>query len=144
MELNQEDAIGKKLRILREMHNFTQEQVAAELNLKQNAYNSLEIGETPLSLDTCEQLATIYKTKATDLFYYLYGNEKFIINNSRNSTSGVLGANQGVVTMHNYSLAEKEKTLFEKEIILLKEEIKLLKQQNKLLQQQLSHVNKKS
>lgn len=153
-ELKQENLVGKKLRILREIHNYTQEYVAEQLNLKQKAYSNLETGEVSINLEKCDQLAKLYKMTPVDLLAYLHSTEKFIIQhntgNKGNTTAGN-SVTQGEINIHNHGLAEKEKALYEKELTLLKtqihlleQETNLLKQQNKILEEQLNHLYKKN
>jgi DNA-binding XRE family transcriptional regulator len=51
--------INEKIRTLRELKNLTQENMAQALDISPTAYGNLERGETPLTYDKLEQIATV-------------------------------------------------------------------------------------
>ena len=53
--------------MLREMNNYTQQYVAGELELSQNAYSLLEKGQTKLTLDRLDQIAAFYNISTVEL-----------------------------------------------------------------------------
>ncbi|MGJ1419793.1 helix-turn-helix domain-containing protein [Sphingobacterium spiritivorum] len=55
--------ITAKLRALRASHQYTQEYVAAELNISQKAYSKIERGTTSLTINHLTKLATVYNVK---------------------------------------------------------------------------------
>ena len=59
--------IGSKLKILRDFRNLSQDDVAAELGISQNAYSRLETNQTTLSAAHAEKLAGIFNVSITDL-----------------------------------------------------------------------------
>ena len=58
-----------RIRDLREDHDFTQQQVADFLNIRQNTYSQYETGNRQIPMDVLIALAALYKT-STD---YLLG-----------------------------------------------------------------------
>lgn len=58
-----------RIRDLREDHDFTQQQVADYLNIRQNTYSQYETGCRQIPMDVLIALAALYKT-STD---YLLG-----------------------------------------------------------------------
>lgn len=58
----------KKIKMLREINNYTQQYVANELDISQNAYSLIEKGLTKLTLDRLDQIALFYKINVIDLF----------------------------------------------------------------------------
>lgn len=58
---------NEKIRFIREKKNLTQEQMANELGLSTNGYANLERGETRLSVDRLEKIATILGVDVTEL-----------------------------------------------------------------------------
>ena len=58
-----------RIRDLREDHDFTQQQVADYLNIRQNTYSQYETGSRQIPLEVLTALAMLYKT-STD---YLLG-----------------------------------------------------------------------
>jgi len=65
--MNLTQKFSKKLKILREVNNYTQEYVARVLEISQNAYSLLEKGTTKITLDRIEVLAELYKTTPAEL-----------------------------------------------------------------------------
>ena len=61
--------VGKRLRILRKRHNFTQEQIAEKLNTSQSAYAHYESGMYLITTYFLYALLKIYKdVSANDIF----------------------------------------------------------------------------
>ena len=52
--------IGKKIKLLRETANFTQQQLADYLTVDQSLISKFEKGERSISSDTLEQLAVLF------------------------------------------------------------------------------------
>jgi transcriptional regulator with XRE-family HTH domain len=65
--MNLTQKFSKKLKILREINNYTQEYVARILDISQNAYSLIEKGTTKITLDRIEVLAELYKTSPSEL-----------------------------------------------------------------------------
>ena len=61
------DKLAPKIRELRYFMGYSQEYVAFKLNRTQAAYSKIELGKTQLSIDTAEQIATLYNITVTDL-----------------------------------------------------------------------------
>ena len=59
--------INERIRILREEHLFSQEQMAEKMHLSPNSYGKLERGETKLTLDKLEQIANIFDMDIVEL-----------------------------------------------------------------------------
>lgn len=68
--MNLTQKFAKKLKILREINNFTQEHVADVLNISQNAYSLIEKGTTKVSLDRIETFAELYNTTPAELISF--------------------------------------------------------------------------
>ena len=68
--MNLTQKFAKKLKILREINNFTQEHVADVLNISQNAYSLIEKGTTKVSLDRLETFSELYNTTPTELISF--------------------------------------------------------------------------
>lgn len=65
---NSVDVVVHKIKLLREMNNYTQQYVADELELSQNAYSLLEKGMTKITIERLDQIAKFYKISITELF----------------------------------------------------------------------------
>lgn len=77
--MNLTQKFSKKLKILREINNYTQEHVARILDISQNAYSLIEKGTTKITLDRIEVLAELYKTSPSELINI---NDNFYVNAS--------------------------------------------------------------
>lgn len=62
----------EKIRLMREMNQWSQEDVADKLNLSTNGYAKIERGETRLNLPRLEQIAEIFHIDLLDLLQVLY------------------------------------------------------------------------
>jgi transcriptional regulator with XRE-family HTH domain len=58
---------GEKLKILRELRNLSQEEVANELGIGQNTYSRIENNLAKLKADDAEKLAAIFGVALADL-----------------------------------------------------------------------------
>jgi transcriptional regulator with XRE-family HTH domain len=67
MKMSITQTCSRKLKILRESHDYTQEYVAEVLDISQNAYSLLEKGTTKITLDRLEKLAELYKMPPVEL-----------------------------------------------------------------------------
>jgi len=69
--------VSDKLKFIRHIKHWSQEEVAHRLNISPSAYGSMERGETKLSLKRLEELAKIFEMDFTQL---LDSSEKNIFN----------------------------------------------------------------
>jgi transcriptional regulator with XRE-family HTH domain len=60
-------AVATNIRNKREELNYTQEYLAAKLNISQNAYSKIELGYTKITVERLFQIADILETNLTDL-----------------------------------------------------------------------------
>lgn len=101
----------KKLKMLREINNFTQSYVADQLDISQNAYSLIEKGASKITLDRLEELATFYGVNPCELI-----------------TEGLEGILQGNVENKNLppALSVMEKKMYEQTISRLEGNIEKL------------------
>ena len=64
---NKIDAMMVSIRTLREKQGYSQLYVATKLNISQNAYSKVELGQTKITLDTLFALAEILNLQVLDL-----------------------------------------------------------------------------
>ncbi|UOO76789.1 helix-turn-helix transcriptional regulator [Neisseria sp. Dent CA1/247] len=57
----------EKIRLMRELHKWSQEEVAEKLKMSAGGYAKIERGETQLSIPRLEQLAAIFNVDMWDL-----------------------------------------------------------------------------
>jgi transcriptional regulator with XRE-family HTH domain len=65
--MNIQEQLASKIKLLREVHNYTQEYVADALEISQNTYSLIEKGETKLTIDRLDRLAKLYRMDVVDL-----------------------------------------------------------------------------
>ncbi len=77
--------IQEKIRTLRQLNHWTQEDMAERMNLSQNGYAKIERGESKLSIKKLEQIAQIFNIDITELISRDTGfNYQYSDNNSSN------------------------------------------------------------
>lgn len=74
--------IGSKVRQIRELKGFTQDQVAQKLGLSQRAYSKLENNETRFDWDRITKVAEIFEISPTDIISF---DDNLIFNNCNQS-----------------------------------------------------------
>ncbi|MFL9483807.1 helix-turn-helix transcriptional regulator [Chitinophagaceae bacterium LWZ2-11] len=112
--MNATEQLSSKLKLLREVHNYTQEYVAGVLDISQNTYSLIEKGESKITIDRLDKLAHLYKMDVTDLIRF---NEHTYIHTITHS-QGVCSQN---VTI-NHPLSDEERKMFQSTIERLERE----------------------
>ena len=110
--------VHEKIRKIRELKNFSQENMAEQLQMSVNGYAKIERGEVGLQMDKLEKIADVLSMNVVDL---LSVDKSLVFLNMENSTNSA-----------NYYAAQ------EKYVI----EIERLKQQNGYLQAMLMEKEK--
>lgn len=112
---------NQKIKMLREMRNYTQEHMADVLNISQRSYSSIENGQTQLSVDRLFQIAEALQVNIGDIVgsenQYVYHNN---FNNHAPQNKGSLVFNQD-----NF---EEQRQLYERMLKSKDEEISFLKE----------------
>lgn len=67
--------IGKKVKELRVVNNWTQEQAAKQLYMCRNTYSDIELGKSDISLSRLVQLANFYHVEVD---YFINDKEKIV------------------------------------------------------------------
>lgn len=86
-------SVNNKIRALRELNNWSQEDMAERLNMSKNSYSRLERDERKLDLAKLEKLAAIFKIDIGEL---IASDDKELVlligtNNSNNPDYGANG-----------------------------------------------------
>lgn len=126
--MNTTQKIGSKLKIIRELNNYTQEYVANMLDISSSTYALMEKGQTPVTIQRMEKLGELYNMSINDL---LQLSEQTIIHHIEHSAS--IG-NENVI--NNMGLSDDERNLY-------KQVIARLEQQNEKLHAQIEQQNLK-
>lgn len=95
--------VHETVRTMREMNQFTQEEMAEKLGISVNGYSKLERGISKFSLEKLEQIANIFNINVSELYS---AKEKgffcFFSENSQNNSNYY--ANSDVVALENEKL----------------------------------------
>lgn len=104
----------QRIRDLREDNDLKQSQLSEKLNITLKTYQRYERGETPITLEIAEQLATIYKVSLD----YIAGKT----NDKRGLTKSELSAEETDIIKKYRSISEKRQGKIIGQIDLLAEE----------------------
>jgi transcriptional regulator with XRE-family HTH domain len=63
-------AIAANIRLKREFRNYTQEYLAAKLDISQNAYSKIELGYTKITLERLFQIADVLEYDVYDFINF--------------------------------------------------------------------------
>jgi transcriptional regulator with XRE-family HTH domain len=58
---------GEKIRMIRELRNYSQEYVAEQLGIKQNSYSKIERNETKLTAEMLQKISTLFGVSPIDI-----------------------------------------------------------------------------
>lgn len=61
------NVLNEKIRVLREMKNWTQEEMAERVNMSKNGYAKMERGESRLAVETLEKIAQVFDMDMVEL-----------------------------------------------------------------------------
>jgi len=62
--------VASNIRKVREFRNYTQDYLAAKLEISQNAYSKIELGYSKITLDRLFHIALILEVQVTELLYF--------------------------------------------------------------------------
>ena len=111
--------VGTKIKKLRELRNITQDFLAEQLGVSQNAYSKIERDETDVSFSRLTQIAKVLDLDVLDVIGFDEKKLFFTITHNTDSNNGLIIQSQG--------LLDKEKSLYEQVIAQLREENSYLK-----------------
>lgn len=128
--------IHEKIRTLRELNNWTQEDMAEKMDIAPNTYARFERGETRLDFNKLEQIALLFHCKLTDLvdqdkqalfFQIGYDNHQQQNSTHYNSSDTLAAENEKLKLI----IQHKDELLIQKEneLATLKTMLDLLKKQ---------------
>ncbi len=122
----------EKIKMMREMNQWTQEEVAEKLGMSTTGYAKIERGQTNVSVEKLKQIAQIFNINIAQL---LDDNEKLVIcsiGDNHSNYNNYFGMNEKLIAQNEKQQLEiqlKDELLKQKdaEITALKELIGLLK-----------------
>jgi transcriptional regulator with XRE-family HTH domain len=129
--------ISEKIRSLRQLRGYSQQNMADSLGVSVNAYSKIECGDTDVSWSRLEQIAKIFEIPISELVsfgekpFYYFNNH----NHGRNKGSYIVSlntdGNEWLVELERYKIQsesqKKELQHLQKIITLLEEQITHLK-----------------
>jgi len=114
--------LGSKIKMLRELKGFSQDSIASDLGISQQAFRKIEAGETKIDLDRANKIAQSLQLDLESLINFQPAN---YLNNCTQS---------GVVNTNNF-LSEKLIEQLERQVEILSKDLDFFKNQNaKLLE----------
>lgn len=130
MEYNQ------KIRALREIKQWSQEEMAEKLHMSLNGYAKIERGETKLTLDKLEQIANLFNMDALEFMHNANKGVYFMMNDTVDNNTVYYGI-QETQTIELEKL--KLEIQVKENMIAYKEE--LIKAKDQLLEQKQNEIN---
>lgn len=106
--------IGTKIRKIREIKGFSQENVAEELGMSVTGYGKIERNEVSLNFDKLAKISEVLKVEIETIIGF---DDKVAFNNFNNKVEQQIGYN---------NIPAEMKKLYEDKILLLEEKIKWL------------------
>jgi len=120
--------VHEKIRFMREERNWSQDEMAAKLNMSLNGYSKIERGESKVHIPKLEQIAETLEMDAIELM--ALGEKCFYYNvNGNNGNTGYNIIGSAELTFENQKLQllleikDKELALQQREITLLQQKI---------------------
>lgn len=128
----------EKIRLARELNQWSQEEMAEKLEMSPSGYARIERGEVRLNIERLEQIAQILNIDVSDLIQKDINGITIQIKDSENSNIGdvnLFSNNHGISEIEklNLIIQHKDELLAQKdqELNMIKEMFELLKQQIK-------------
>ncbi len=120
--------INEKIRFMRQLKEFSQEEMAGKLGLSLNGYANIERGETDVQMSRLEQIARIFDMDLLELFNYGEKGVTCLIGNN-SPFSNNIGQNIGDSKGTHFEIQKLQLIVEQqfKEISYLKEIIELMK-----------------
>lgn len=118
--MNITEKIANKVRLLREINNYTQEYVANVLDISPNTYSLLEKGQAALTIERLERIAQLYKITIPDLINF--SEQNFFGTVTHSATHNI----SETINIHN-GIAKEERAFYKEMLARLEE------QNNKLM-----------
>jgi len=123
-------SVNEKIRAIREVNQWSQEEMANKMNMSTNGYAKIERGETKLSLHKLEQIANIFNIDVLELMNTGGKGIVFLMNENSDNSSNYYSDNLATeLEKFKMIVAHKDEIIQQKndEICALKEIIALLK-----------------
>lgn len=110
--------IGTKIRKIREIKGFSQENIADELGMSVTGYGKIERNEVSVNFDKLTQISKVLNVEIENIIGF---DDKVAFNNFNNKVDQQIG---------HYNMPAEMKKLYEDKIKLLEEKVIWLEQKN--------------
>ncbi len=90
--------VNEKIRLVRETHSWSQEEMADKLSMSTNGYAKIERGETRLNLPKLEQIAKIFDMDLIELLSVSDKTVVCLISENSTHSSNYYGSSQELTT----------------------------------------------
>lgn len=126
--------INDKIRILREINNLTQDEMAEKMQMSTSGYSKIERGKSKISMERLEQIANIFNIDVMELLTKGNGSSFSLLSEST-SQSNYYGNSDSLnneINKLKLIIQHKEELLRQKEVenSLLKTLVEALQKQN--------------
>lgn len=127
--------INDKIRLFREDHQLSQEEMATKLSMSTKGYAKIERGETRVNFERLEQILGVLNADIYELLTYGEEGRIYICSGDNNTNSNIFSGN-GDVEKLNLMLAHKDEIIKLKDDVIesLRNEISLLKEKLNIAQ----------
>lgn len=116
--------LNDKIRILREMKNWTQEEMAEKMQMSKSGYSKIERGQSKMTTEKLEQIAAIFDVDVTELLS-MGLNGTFNLIKENGNQSNYYGNSESLsheIDKLKLMIAHQEELLKQKEIIIAQKE----------------------
>ncbi len=122
--------VHEKIRFMRESRDWSQEEMAAKLNMSVSGYSKIERGESRAYIPKLEQIAEVLEVDLTELI--AFGERHILINENSNHGCNVIGSSPELVFENqklHLILVHKDETIehLKQDIARLSEMLELYK-----------------
>ncbi|KAE9534588.1 DNA-binding protein [Ursidibacter arcticus] len=129
--------VNEKLRLLRESHHLSQEDMATKLSMSTKGYAKIERGETRSNLPRLEQISEIFNMDICELL--MYGEaDRILVNNSDNALvcRSENSLNHSIISLGSEDL-QKEVEKFQ---LIIKHKDEIIESKNEIIENQKKEI----
>lgn len=122
------EKLGRKIKKLRELRNYSQDYMASQLGISQPSYSNLETDDAGLSPDRLQKIANLLQITVSDIENF---DDRMIFQITNHNPKD--GSGHAYVQNNNVNTTDSDNKI----IKLLEDKIKLLEEQNDLLKEKI-------
>lgn len=126
--------VNEKIRMIREMNSWTQEDVAEKLHMSLTSYAKLERGESKLYLEKLEKIAGVFGMDVVDLLSLNKQGLVWLV-------SGDISGNYSTSHINYYGSAQAKDFALEKLQMQLQHKNELIAEKDKLIEQLYAQIS---